>query len=240
MNNTDISRRTLAKGAAWSVPAVVVAGAAPAMAASPHDEPCPPLTDFGGCGWNFPYHNGSTVTSTEAKAYFDPSATSGQFYTYNISYPDLGEDAPRELNYIFEVTYPDGKGPDFSNLQLGGYAYGWSPEAVASAETTVEAPDGFESTGITWKRRTVTVTYTGVGCCPGQICSGLNLNNWSLTTDVATGSQAMVSATTEVAGACAPTPYSRDSHKWTNSTADQTALPYNADIDDSSNRPIWN
>ena len=30
-----VSRRTLAKGAAWSVPAVAVAGAAPAYAVSP-------------------------------------------------------------------------------------------------------------------------------------------------------------------------------------------------------------
>src|SRR5262245_32612177 len=35
VESTSPSRRTVVKGAAWAVPAVVVAGAAPAMAASP-------------------------------------------------------------------------------------------------------------------------------------------------------------------------------------------------------------
>lgn len=39
---TNVSRRSLAKGAAWSVPAVSLASAAPAMAASPFTATCPP------------------------------------------------------------------------------------------------------------------------------------------------------------------------------------------------------
>lgn len=34
MQTDHVTRRTLAKGAAWSIPAIAVAGAAPAMAAS--------------------------------------------------------------------------------------------------------------------------------------------------------------------------------------------------------------
>lgn len=38
-DQSQVSRRTVAKGAAWSVPAVAVAAAAPSLAASPDDEP---------------------------------------------------------------------------------------------------------------------------------------------------------------------------------------------------------
>lgn len=45
-----VSRRTLAKGAAWSVPAAAVVAAAPAYAASPVPPPPPPVFDWGsGC-----------------------------------------------------------------------------------------------------------------------------------------------------------------------------------------------
>jgi hypothetical protein len=36
----DITRRTIAKGAAWALPVVAVGAAAPALAASPPEDPC--------------------------------------------------------------------------------------------------------------------------------------------------------------------------------------------------------
>lgn len=47
---TPINRRTVAKGIAWSVPAVAVAGAVPAFAVSPPPPPPPPEFDWSlGC-----------------------------------------------------------------------------------------------------------------------------------------------------------------------------------------------
>lgn len=47
---SDLSRRSVARGAAWSIPAVAVAGAAPALSASIYQITCPsvaPLSDTG-------------------------------------------------------------------------------------------------------------------------------------------------------------------------------------------------
>lgn len=49
-NRSAVSRRTVVKGAAWSVPVVMVAAAAPALAASPTERAPIYFTDFGtGC-----------------------------------------------------------------------------------------------------------------------------------------------------------------------------------------------
>ena len=50
-NSSGLSRRTIAKGAAWAAPAVVVAAAAPKVSASPPPPPPPPVITFGdACG----------------------------------------------------------------------------------------------------------------------------------------------------------------------------------------------
>lgn len=61
MTHETVSRRTLAKGAAWAVPVVAIASAAPAFAASPEPPPpCPTLS--GACG-GYSYCSGNPAKS---------------------------------------------------------------------------------------------------------------------------------------------------------------------------------
>lgn len=75
---TNPSRRSVAKGAAWAVPAVAVAAAAPSLAASPGD----PLTVTANC----------------------PGLLSGDSLTFTISNPDTGVLVPAGTPVDVTVT----------------------------------------------------------------------------------------------------------------------------------------
>lgn len=81
-----INRRTVTKGIAWSVPAVAVAGAAPAFAASPPPPPPPPVFDFD-AGWK---NQGGACTS---------SCIPMQSYGVKVTVTNL-----RPENYILQFT----------------------------------------------------------------------------------------------------------------------------------------
>ena len=105
MSSHPVSRRTLARGAAWTVPVVAVAVAAPAFAASPTYAPT--LTLMGGCrcgvggGPVKPYRIDVTFTNTSGD-------------TFAVTNPDViitGVDATNELLQVTPVqtnTVPTG------------------------------------------------------------------------------------------------------------------------------------
>ena len=66
-SQSTISRRTLAKGVGWTVPTVLVAGAAPAYAASP----CDPITDIDAKTYDYAV----AVTSSTSYSYAIRSTT---------------------------------------------------------------------------------------------------------------------------------------------------------------------
>lgn len=81
----QVSRRTVAKGAAWSVPAVTLAGAAPAMAASA-------VANVG--GFICEIHNGTGNINNEGT------------YTVNLGFSSTTGTVPKGtvLTYTFSVT----------------------------------------------------------------------------------------------------------------------------------------
>lgn len=74
---TNVSRRSLAKGAAWSVPAVSLASAAPAMAASPFTAICPPAATV------MKLQTGSAPSVAAAVA-GDGTYSGGTYYTLGL------------------------------------------------------------------------------------------------------------------------------------------------------------
>lgn len=93
-----INRRTVAKGIAWSVPAVAIASTAPAFATS-HDEPDPPVFDFAN-GWKNP---GNSCTSR---------CIPKQSYSAKVT---LINDQPE--NYILQFTsYAIGESTDTTGV----------------------------------------------------------------------------------------------------------------------------
>lgn len=239
MQPKSISRRHLAVGAAWSVPVVATSLAAPAFSASPL--PCPPLTNAAGCDWNYTY-NGTSLASAQAN--YERDADS---FVYNMSFKPTTLNDPASISYTFVLTYPSGKGPaftvdpDFPELNgvgVGGSFASYTPSATVSSETSASAPAGFDTT-VTWKQRTIVVTFKRIGSVGGTICAGMNLEHWSLGSTPAQGSQAQVVAKTTTSPACTDTPNSTEAYKFTDSDTNQTASPYTADISTNSNDAIW-
>jgi hypothetical protein len=91
MSSPQVSRRTLARGAAWTVPVVAIAVAAPAFAASPSYVPT--LTLMAGCRCGV---GGGPVKTNRIDVTF--TNTSGD--TFAVTNPDviiIGVDAANEL-----------------------------------------------------------------------------------------------------------------------------------------------
>ncbi|EKA60912.1 hypothetical protein B277_10404 [Janibacter hoylei PVAS-1] len=78
---SDISRRTLAKGAAWTVPAVTVAAAAPSLSASTNPDACPAAAGWRAGAGSLPTWN----------LFVAPNATGGSRVQLNLGLicPDL-------------------------------------------------------------------------------------------------------------------------------------------------------
>lgn len=239
MQSKSLSRRHLAVGVAWSVPVVATSLAAPAFAASPL--PCPPLTNAAGCDWNFNY-NGTSQAA--AQAYYTRSADS---FTYNLSFKATTLNDPASISYTYVLTYPKGKGPSFTvdpenpllnGVGVGGTYASYTPSATVSSETSVSAPSGY-NTSVTWVQRTIVLTFTRIGSVGSTICAGMNLDNWTLGSTPATGSEAQVVAKTTTNPTCFDTPSSTEAYKFTDENTSQSASPYNADINTNSNDAIW-
>ncbi len=169
-------------------------------------------------------------------------------YTFNMSFAPTATLDPSSVSFSFVLVYPKGKGPTFTvdpelpalnGVGVGGIYASYTPSATLSGETTTTTPSGFQSTGLTWVTRTVTVTFTRIGSVGSRTCAGINMSGWTLATDVASGSQAQVSASIVTNAACVPVPGSTVVHKFTQTETNQTKAPYNANISDNNNDPIW-
>lgn len=124
-----VTRRTVAKGAAWTVPAIAVAGAAPAMAASPPDVPPPPAFEWedgcatvgngaGGC-------NGVRFTPQTPFLISNPSAETLVFQlTRAKSWVD-GNPEPAAWDTAHQLWTNNGTesncGPQITTTGCGGY-----------------------------------------------------------------------------------------------------------------------
>lgn len=108
-DNTGLARRTLVKGAAWSVPAVAVAAAAPALA---HSGPCTP------------FDVGATWQSSSYRRSNNGSAT----YTRNVTNPVNGTEMPVVVTLSSSLTGSTQYGYESSsvsdNLRLSTFNIG--------------------------------------------------------------------------------------------------------------------
>lgn len=155
---TQISRRQVAKGTAWSIPAITAAAAAPAIAAS-SPTPTPVMADGGYVSWNLAY-NSTTADGTEGYKWYSTSGgqpgpgacvkntTAGDTitsYTQTIWLSDS------------TMTWSAGSG-------VG--ANGWSIPAFAFKSQNMTGPDGQERTYYAY-----TTTWTGsIPTVAGQTC----------------------------------------------------------------------
>lgn len=128
------TRRTLTRAAAWSVPAIAVAAAAPAFAASPCDVRVGEVLDWDGSRVAF------TRTSTTARAVLDPDATGPvpsltldvvATYSGNMK---AGDEAGSNPNPNLRVTSPIG-GLGVSGLSLWQATTSASPRGAADQGT---------------------------------------------------------------------------------------------------------
>lgn len=114
-----VSRRTVAKGAAWAVPAIAVAGAAPAMAASPG------LIELSGAGCKLPGNSNSTFKGYAFALTASNTTTSSvtiQINSVTLNGEDLGDaivvnlDTCTMLGTVNELVLP--AGTSYDNLAL--------------------------------------------------------------------------------------------------------------------------
>ncbi|YAL84383.1 hypothetical protein ACMYYO_06135 [Dermacoccaceae bacterium W4C1] len=171
-NTSGVSRRTLAKGAAWSVPTVAVASAAPAFASSPECQTCSytnsifpaPVTsqaiivnnrglftlggqfqvNVAGCNGLF---NLALVRGTAAKL----TMSDGSTYTSTVGLsagPLVGPTASLGTGIAFSgVHFPDGT-----------YTLFGAPVAPQSLELTFQVVLGLTGSGPVCQTHTVTYT----------------------------------------------------------------------------------
>lgn len=148
MNNTQSTRRTVLAGAAWSVPAVAVAGAAPALAASPTattiDQGVFVSTQYNGgyVGYQGSNNTGTTRPTTP-EAYF--------------SAVQAGNNPESDINWV------DGSGPTNSSMYVNGEG-SFTPvtNGVTGANGTYLSGSGY------WFSVPTTAGETGTEYIPGS------------------------------------------------------------------------
>lgn len=103
--SAPISRRTIAKGAAWALPAVSIAAAAPSFAASPGQAG---LTGFY-AGTNYTFYNGSSATgtgcspATEASTTPTSPTTNPGLYDYLTASVPTGTAVGSQVSVVFSL-----------------------------------------------------------------------------------------------------------------------------------------
>ena len=148
-NSAGISRRTLAKGVAWTVPAVAMTAAAPAYATSPNEPPVgPDIASSSGCKWPGEGHS-NTKLNKGFRIYIPFENNTDQTVTVKITGYALtaGGACPRD----FETHDSPGSPADLEfNLLPGATRDFWitwhddqsGNEKTLTVTYTVTAPDG--------------------------------------------------------------------------------------------------
>lgn len=149
-SESRIARRTLAKGAAWAVPAVAMAAAAPAQAAS--------LVKYPGInGWVNNITRSGSVTGTTCDYTLEVDSTPGGtntpdgapfgLYIYDVESPNTFSDA--KLTYWIIGAQATGA----TWATLSGHSPCWGTPVKGTASTQ---PDGLIYTPYTWTYDTTT------------------------------------------------------------------------------------
>jgi hypothetical protein len=189
---SGLSRRTVLKGAAWSVPVVAVATAVPAYAASGDVSEL----DF--------YLTAGQMIGQGATG----AGASGQFRSNGIrlTSPD-GKTIPAGVTVVFTLTYNPGSEPvDFTDPQFGfdyniGLNQGWvvdpvephrvvftATSTVAASEITFQAAQWWVNQGV--RPEDDSVTFTGIATVPagGDYPQGGTLTSLVVDPNQGTGS----------------------------------------------------
>ncbi len=123
------SRRSLMKGAAWAVPAVAVATATPAMAASPVKIPCPSADALG-----FRYQNADVLSLTRAVGTSDSKGVPGR----KGSFFDMRLGTWQTPNRVFA----DANG---NPVKVSGYRMRFKPATIRSVAKVASGGAKFKS-----------------------------------------------------------------------------------------------
>lgn len=150
---TNVSRRSIAKGAAWSVPAVAVASAAPALAASPFTAVCPPAASV------MTLQVGSAPSVAAAVA-GDGTYSGGTYYNLGLGMWNV----PASASTTGQATT--------------GYYLNWgSINTTCNASNGTSAKDAVGLTTADGKKYRGKLTLsTPVGCSPQVAGAGLMVN----------------------------------------------------------------
>lgn len=162
--STDISRRSIAKGAAWATPAVLATVAVPAYAASATPEPETPKNYVFGYQAQADYkeeHDESTLTCTKTQATFT-TANLGQLpwsSGHGVAYFEgQGVDTTATINsYTIRVAYP--KNTTSGNWQIDNP--NWSVAKVSAQTFTSSPNNGNVSSAYVGDRDVYEFTFNG-------------------------------------------------------------------------------
>jgi hypothetical protein len=155
MSSHQVSRRTLARGAAWTVPIVAVAVSAPAFAASPGS--APQVSILGGCrcgtggGTTKPYRldvtftNATSSTFTITNPTITVSGTAGNNVTLLATTPAQTNQVPPGTK-VLRYRFTRGSNPASDSV-----TFTWT----ATNNTTHEAFPDTTTANVTWGNCTV-------------------------------------------------------------------------------------
>ncbi len=190
VSQSFISRRTVAKGAAWGVPVVAFASAAPAFAAS-NTVPCPtvkgPDASGTGCDWNQQYNKIGGGTAQQFYNIGLATVSGTPEFRYNVGWvaPD-STNVPKDyvVTYKFTFIYPTGT--TIGDPTFGGAMSCWDRLDASTTSTplrgwsavtsNVGTPTGYTNT-VTYDSKTYTLQYKNIsefsppGC---SICDGVH------------------------------------------------------------------
>lgn len=220
MSTTDLSRRTIAKGAAWTVPAVAVGSAAPALAGSTPQQ-CVAV-DTTGC-WSCDFDKYNLMV-----AWYSTSTVSAQT-SLTLSVPS-GTTVPAGTTFTFTYKVYRPVGAAVSGFDLNGEFGGsnWGSWTISQGTWTATTYNGQAS-----EERTTTVKVKLAGDITGAtaLCGGIQF--LMALTEGQTGGYSLVSVSSD--NTTVPVCSNTTGHMFTNgadSSSLQTAnaaAPYNAD-----------
>lgn len=174
---STLSRRTVVKGAAWSVPVIAVSAAAPAMAASV--APCPTIPDFGSFVWAIPAsgqlnpstgHTGPATVNgvSAAESILDGKTSAGPATVTVTTTLSLVAGTSYTLSFGVMGRFADGNGSPTTSQSLA-VSVGGSTIYRASTRPQSDPSIAVIPTGVNWGTSFMPVTVTFTATATGDI-----------------------------------------------------------------------
>lgn len=154
MTSNTTTRRTVMRSAAWTAPAVVVAGSAPALAASPDPcEPQPVTIDWDSGNYRRISDRAGVYTIVLPDGSTETLNITSTFSAMDPGSPSPNADSPRDDNYAI-TTFPIG-GPDGEP----GLTFHQSDFRYTNRPRNSRVTDGYQDITFTFSREVQSVNF---------------------------------------------------------------------------------